>query len=130
MTHTAVVGVGVDAVDIDRFRRVLSRRPNISHRLFTEAERAYANRASDPVPRLAVRFAAKEAALKALGEGIGAAPFSDIEVIRSNRGVPRLVLHGDAARLAREKGVERWHLSLTHTRDVAVASAVAEGVLP
>jgi holo-[acyl-carrier protein] synthase len=122
-----VVGIGVDAVDIDRFRRVLSRRPNISQRLFTEAEQAYARCSTDPAPRLAVRFAAKEAALKALGEGIGAAPFSDIEVIRSTHGVPRLVLHGDAALLAREKGVERWHLSLTHTSEVAVASAVAEG---
>ncbi len=128
MTHSAVVGIGVDAVDIERFRRVLSRRPNISLRLFTDAEQAYARRSSDPAPRLAVRFAAKEAALKALGEGIGAAPFVDIEVIRSTEGAPQLALHRDAARLAREKGVERWHLSLTHTADLAVASAVAEGV--
>ncbi len=105
----------------------MTRRPNISQRLFTEAELAYAQRAEDPAARLAVRFAAKEAALKALGEGIGAAPFSDIEVVRSAHGVPRLVLHGDASRLAREKDVERWHLSLTHTGNVAVASAVAEG---
>jgi holo-[acyl-carrier protein] synthase len=127
VTRPAVVGIGVDAVDIERFRRVLTRRPHISHRLFTEAEQAYAQRSSDPAARLAVRFAAKEAALKALGEGIGAAPFIDIEVVRSAHGVPRLALHGDAARLAREKGVEHWHLSLTHTADVAVASAVAEG---
>lgn len=127
MTNTGVVGIGVDAVDIDRFRRVLSRRPNISQRLFTEAEQEYARRSSDPAARLAVRFAAKEAALKALGEGIGAARFSDIEVIRSTQGAPQLALHRDAARLAREKGVDRWHLSLTHTADVAVASAVAEG---
>lgn len=127
MTSSAVVGIGVDAVDIERFRKVLSRRPNISHRLFTEAEQAYAQRSTDPAARLAVRFAAKEAALKALGEGIGAAPFNDIEVIRSTQGAPQLTLHRDAARLAREKGVERWHLSLSHTDHVAVASAVAEG---
>jgi len=122
-----VVGIGVDVVDIDRFRKVLTRRPNISQRLFTEVEQAYARRSGDPAARLAVRFAAKEAALKALGEGIGAAPFRDIEVVRSAHGAPLLALHGDAARLAREKGVERWHLSLTHTANVAVASAVAEG---
>jgi holo-[acyl-carrier protein] synthase len=122
-----VVGIGVDAVDIERFRRVLTRRPKVAQRLFTDAEQAYAHRSSDPAARLAARFAAKEAALKALGEGIGAAPFSDIEVIRSTQGAPQLALHRDAARLAIEKGVERWHLSLTHTAAVAVASAVAEG---
>jgi holo-[acyl-carrier protein] synthase len=123
----AVLGVGVDAVDVGRFRQVLSRRPQIVRRLFTAEEQAYAERAKDPAPRLAVRFAAKEAALKALGGGIGSAPFSDIEVVRDKDGAPSFALHRDAAALASKKGVERWHLSLTHTAHVAVASAVAEG---
>ena len=68
-----MLGIGVDAVDIDRFRGILSRRPHIAERLFTSGEQEYADRYSDPAPRLAARFAAKEAALKALGAGIGAA---------------------------------------------------------
>jgi holo-[acyl-carrier protein] synthase len=124
----AVLGIGVDAVDVDRFRAVLARRPTIVGRLFTPAEIDYANRSADPTARLAVRFAAKEAALKALGVGIGAMAFVDIEVARNSDGAPSLVLHGDAARLAAGKGVSTWHLSMTHTATVAVANAVAEGI--
>jgi len=122
-----VLGIGVDAVDVDRFRKTLERRPGIAQRLFTEAERDYAGRFADPAERLAARFAAKEAALKVLGVGLGAAAFCDIEVTRSVDGAPGLALHRGAARLAEEKGVVRWHLSLTHTSNVAVATAVAEG---
>ena len=126
--HTgAVRGVGVDAVDVERFRRVLTRRPALAERLFTEAERAYAGRVADPGPRLAARFAAKEAVLKALGVGIGAAAFRDVEVVRAPSGRPALVLAGAAAELAAVQGVTRWHVSLTHTELVAVASVVAEG---
>jgi len=122
-----VLGIGVDAVDVDRFRKVLSRRPHLSQRLFTSGEQEYAARAADPALRLAARFAAKEAALKALGVGLGAARFCDIEVIRSTDGAPLLSLHGEAALLASKAGITQWHLSLTHTSSVAVASAVAEG---
>jgi holo-[acyl-carrier protein] synthase len=122
----AVLGVGIDAVDVGRFRTILLRRPRIVRRLFTTEERDYAGRSNDPAQRLAVRFAAKEAALKALGGGIGSAPFAEIEVVRDEHGAPALALHGDAARLATARGVERWHLSLTHTADLAVASVVAE----
>jgi len=122
-----VCGVGVDAVDVDRFRRVIERRPALLERLFTEAERDYAGRARDPGPRLAVRFAAKEAVLKALGVGIGAAPFRDVEVQRDEDGRPALQLWGEAASLAARRGVHRWHVSLSHTDALAVASVVAEG---
>jgi holo-[acyl-carrier protein] synthase len=126
-THdTKVAGIGVDAVDVGRFRAVLARRPRLVGRLFTDGERSYASRTADPGPRLAARFAAKEAVLKALGVGIGAAAFRDVEVVRGADGVPRLALAGRAAALARAQGVRRWHLSLTHTDLVAVASVLAE----
>ncbi len=122
-----VRGIGVDAVDVVRFRRVVERRPGIVDRLFTETERAYAQRSRDPGPRLAVRFAAKEAVLKALGVGMGAAGFRDVEVVRADNGEPSVVLSGRAAALSVGRGVQRWHLSLTHTDTIAVATVVAEG---
>jgi holo-[acyl-carrier protein] synthase len=121
-----VSGIGVDAVDVDRFRALLERRPGVVDRLFTTSEYAYASGSRDPAPRLAVRFAAKEAVLKALGVGIGAADFREVEVRRGESGAPRLELAGRAAALAAERGVARWHVSLTHTDTVAVASVIAE----
>lgn len=123
---TAVAGVGIDAVDLDRFARVLGRRPGLADRLFTSGELAYARSAADPVPRMSTRFAAKEAAMKALGVGLGAFPFVDVEVVRTGLEAPRLVLHATALARAREAGVVRWHLSLTHTDGVALALVVAE----
>ena len=123
----AIVGIGVDAVDVERFRAVLARRPSLLERLFTDDERAVAA-GRDASPRLAARFAAKEAVMKALRVGIGAAAFRDVEVVRSDGGAPCLALRGRAAALAEARGVRRWHVSLTHTDVVAVASVVAEGV--
>ena len=125
-----VRGIGVDAVDVARFRQVIERRPGLVHRLFTDTERAYAQGCSDPGPRLAARFAAKEAVLKALGVGVGAAAFRDVEVVRGEGGQPRLSLSGRAAALSVGRGVGRWHLSMTHTDTVAVGSVVAEGSTP
>jgi holo-[acyl-carrier protein] synthase len=125
-----VVGVGVDAVDLARFARVLGRRSSVADRLFTAGELAYARSAPDPVPRLSTRFAAKEAVMKALGVGLWAYPFHDVEVVRAGLGAPGLVLSGAADRLARRHGVVRWHLALSHTDEVALALVVAVGTSP
>ncbi|RMH78440.1 MAG: holo-ACP synthase [Actinomyces sp.] len=120
-----VVGVGTDLVDIDRFRRVLARTPRVAERVFTDGERAYAGSARDPVPRLAARFAAKEAALKALGVGLGGARFAEIEVERRAGGEPALLVRGAAARRARERGVDRFLVTLSHTDHLAQATVIA-----
>ncbi len=125
--QAGVVGVGVDAVDIGRLARVLGRRATMADRLFTAGELAYARSAADPVPRLATRFAAKEAVMKALGVGLGAFAFHDVEVVRTGLEAPGLVLSGGAGAMAARHGVSRWHLSLSHTGAVAVALVVAEG---
>ena len=127
MAPGGVVGVGIDAVDIERLRLILGRRRHLAERLFTAGEREYAGLVPDPVPRLATRFAAKEAVMKALGLGLGAFGFHDVEVLRSGLDAPRLVLHGAAAALARDAGAVRWHLSLTHTDGLALAAVVADG---
>jgi holo-[acyl-carrier protein] synthase len=110
-----VIGLGLDAVDVDRFRRVLARTPGVADRVFTAAERAYGSAARDPAPRLAARFAAKEAAMKALGVGIGEVDWHDVEVVRADSGAPSLRITGKAARLAADQGVSVWRVSLTHT---------------
>ena len=118
-------GIGVDAVDIERFRRALERTPTMRERLFTPIELAYVAPKADPVPSLAARFAAREAVMKALGVGLGAFGFHDVWVERAASGEPSLQITGPAAALAERAGVTGWHLSITHTSLVAIAYVVA-----
>jgi holo-[acyl-carrier protein] synthase len=131
VSGAGIVGVGVDAVDVARFRRLLDRRPRLATRCFTETEQSDASGSADVAQSLAARFAAKEAVMKALGTGIGAFALTDVEVRRTpgtgaTRNAPFLVLHGTAAELAGAHGAGRFHLSLSHTDDVAIAFVVAE----
>jgi holo-[acyl-carrier protein] synthase len=116
-----VIGLGIDAVDIDRFRALLARRPGMEARLFTPGERGYAARLADAAPSLAARFAAKEAVMKALGVGLGAFAWQDVEVVRLEGGQPSLRVTGAAGALASEQGVGKWRVSLTHTDSLASA---------
>src|SRR3546814_9821410 len=102
-------------------RSALSRTPTLRDRLFTAEEQAYCDRRNDPAERYAARFAAKEAVLKALGLGLGACRWRDIEVQRADSGAPSVLLHGRAAELSAERGVQAWLLTLTHTTHLAEA---------
>jgi len=117
----------VDVVNIPRLREALLRHERFAERVFTPGERAYCEARPDPAPHFAARFAAKEAALKALGlgiQGLGVdAVLQGVEVVR-DEGPPRLVLTGRAERRARELGVRTTVLSLAHDGDVALASVV------
>jgi len=121
-----MIGVGIDLVDIERFRRSLERTPTMRTRLFTDVELAYVAPKSDPVPSLAARFAAREAVMKALGLGLGAFSFHDVWVERAESGQPSLSFAGRAAELSVEAGITRWHLSLTHSDIMAAAYVIAE----
>ena len=122
--EVTVRGIGIDAVDIDRFRSVLARRPAIRRRLFTDDELATVSPQKDDAASLAARFAVREAAMKAMGVGLGAFDFHDVSVQRLESGAPRLVVGGRAAELARERGITGWHVSITHT-DVTAMAVVA-----
>lgn len=122
----SIVGIGIDVVDVARMRETIASTPSLCERCFTVAERAYAELARDSAERFAVRFAAKEAVMKAMGVGLGAFAFHDVEVVRAADGVPTLLITGDAARLANERGITRWHVSLTHTEITAAAYVIAE----
>lgn len=127
-----ITGLGVDIVEIDRMREVLERRPKIRERIFSEEERRYCDGRSRPEIHYALRFAAKEAVLKALGTGFAGMRFTDVEVVREPSGRPVPRLSGRAAARAEELGVIEMHLSLSFTHSTAVASAVAitEGARP
>ena len=118
----ATLAVGVDVVDVPRFALALRRRPRLVERLFTEQERLDCQERPE---RLAARFAAKEAVLKALGTGLGAAPFRSIEVRRAPSGAPSIELHEEALALAEGRGIAQVHVSLSHTSTTATAFVVA-----
>lgn len=118
----AIVGVGIDVVDVPRFEIVLGRRPRIVERLFTEGEQRDARGKAE---RLAVRFAAKEAVMKSLGVGAGSVPWKSIEVKRAPSGAPSVMLHGAAAELAAARGADEFAISLTHTAMTSAAFVVA-----
>jgi holo-[acyl-carrier protein] synthase len=125
-----ILGLGVDVCDVARIQRALEATTGerFRERVFTDRERAYCEaRRRGRFASYAARFAAKEAAMKALGtgwaKGVG---WRDFEVVRSPGGPPELVLHGRAAILARGRGMTRWLLALTHTEERALASVVVE----
>ena len=120
-----LVGVGVDSVEIDRFRRSLERTPSMKTRLFTSEELEYVKPHDDPTPSLAARFAAREAVMKAMGVGLGAFEFHDVWVKRAESGRPTLAVTGRAEQIADELGVTEWHLSITHTDSTAIAYVIA-----
>src|SRR5690606_19252148 len=101
--------------------RAVARTPGFAPRVFTADEQAWAGAARDPAERYAVRWAAKEATLKALGVGLGSVALTDIEVRRHDSGRPELVLHGPAASLAAGQGIGGWLVSLSHTASLAQA---------
>lgn len=120
-----ITGLGVDIVEIDRMREALARHPRIKERLFSADERGYCEKRSRPEVHYALRFAAKEAVLKALGTGFAGMRFTDVEVMREDSGRPVPRLSGRAAERAEELGIVEMHLSLSFTHSTAVASAVA-----
>jgi holo-[acyl-carrier protein] synthase len=123
----SVVGLGIDICPVERLRQAVERHGDrFLRRIFTDEERAYADSRGNPEESLAARFAAKEAASKALGapRGIG---WHDVEVVPARPGErePRLVLRGRAAEVADARGVRTILVSLTHADGVAAAVAVA-----
>jgi holo-[acyl-carrier protein] synthase len=128
----AILGTGVDIVEIERVERALTRAATgerFRTRVFTADEIAYCESRGRPrYQSYAARFAAKEAAMKAMGTGwnrnVG---WSEIEVVRQRGQAPTIRLHGKAAQFAHQRKIERFHLSLSHTEADAIAHVIAEG---
>ena len=123
-----VLGIGIDATDIPRVAEMFARYGDrFLHRVFTDREIAYCTRHRNPAPHLAGRFAAKEAAMKALGTGHARGVlWRDVEVVRED-GPPELLLHGAAAKHASSLHVVRALLTITHADTLAIAQVMLVG---
>ncbi|HWR30485.1 MAG TPA: holo-ACP synthase [Negativicutes bacterium] len=120
-----VVGIGIDLVEIHRMKQAIER-PAFVQRVFTPAEEAYCSgRGRQNASSFAARFAAKEAAMKALGTGLsGGGTWQDIEVLPNEQGKPVMQLTGFFGQLAKELGVSRIHVSLSHAQEYATAQVL------
>jgi len=124
-----IVGIGVDLIEVERIQRAVDHQQwgeRFRRRVYTAGEIAYCLGKRRYGESFATRFAAKEAVMKALGRGFGdGINWCEIEVIRSS-GPPSILLHGRAAEYAEGLGIDRWHVSLTHTSVSAMAYVIAE----
>jgi len=122
-----IVAHGIDLVDCPRIEEMVKRHgQRFIKRVFTDAEQAYAEANKNKVEKLAGRFAAKEAVLKLIGTGWrGKIAWTDIEIINNSAGQPEVTLDGEVRKIAERLGIEHISVSITHTANFAIASAVA-----
>ncbi|MBN2560577.1 MAG: holo-ACP synthase [Phycisphaerae bacterium] len=124
-----IIAHGIDLIECQRVEHVWRQHPErFLARILTPAERRYCERRKNPLPNIAGRFAAKEAVMKVLGTGWrGQIAWTDIEVTNDKAGQPHVTLSGHSRLVARELGISRILLSITHTENYAAASAIAIG---
>ena len=122
-----IIAHGIDLVDCPRIEEMINRHGRrFVNRVFTAAEQAYADANKDRVEKLAGRFAAKEAILKLMGTGWrGKIAWTDIEVVNNAAGQPEVTLDGEVKKIADKLGIKHISVSITHTANFAIASAVA-----
>lgn len=123
-----IVGTGIDIAEVARIRAAVNRfGDRFLKRVFTFEEVRYCTSKANAAERLAARFAAKEAGMKAIGTGLrGGVTWHDVEVVRVSGQRPLLRFHGKAAEVADSLGCKRTHLSLSHTEEQAIASVILE----
>lgn len=119
------IGIGIDIVPIYKIKELISKHENSLATIFTEREIAYCQGKRNIEEHFAARFAAKEAILKAFGIGLGKGiEWTDIEILSSNSGKPRVSLHGKIKEIAFKKNIEKIVISLSHCETHAVAQAL------
>jgi holo-[acyl-carrier protein] synthase len=124
-----VVGIGIDLAEVDRLEAAITKHgERFLNRVYTEAERRYCESKANKFERFAGRFAAKEAAMKAIGTGWkrGVA-WREFEVMRSPSGQPIIVFHGKAAEIAKGLGVKKALVTISHSKANAIAQVLLEG---
>jgi holo-[acyl-carrier protein] synthase len=122
-----ILGHGIDIVETSRIQKLVEHHgQHFLDRVFTPAEQAYCRMNPKRIfEHLAGRFAAKEAVLKVLGTGWrGGIAWTDIEITKESSGLPKVLLTGECERVAKERGIYRWHVSISHIETHATASAI------
>lgn len=120
-----ICGTGIDIIEIDRIKRAVERHPNFLNKHFTEVENLYFMSKKNSPQSISGYFAAKEAVSKALGTGFRSFRFIDIEIEKDSLNKPFVNLYGNAKKIAQEKHIGNIHLSISHSREYAVAHAIA-----
>ena len=123
-----IISIGIDIIEVGRVRETIARTPRFAERVFTEAERSYCeSRRAAAAQHYAARFAAKEAALKALQTGwSGGISWQDVEVAAKESGAPIILFHGRARELYEASGATAAHISISHTAEHAIAEVILE----
>jgi len=123
-----IVGIGIDIAEVPRIRQSIERfGKRFVERIFTDGEQRYCDSKANRMERYAARFAAKEAAMKALGTGWNhGVRWRDCEVVRMPGGRPSIAFHGRAAEFAAKLGVKNAALSISHTQEQAIAQVILE----
>ncbi|MCB9861479.1 MAG: holo-ACP synthase [Phycisphaeraceae bacterium] len=127
LLHHRIVSHGIDLIEVSRIAGMIDRHnDHFLHRVFTDHEQEYSRKSKRCNEHLAARFAAKEAVMKALGTGWrNGIAWTDIEVVSLASGAPVIKLHGKAKQTADDLGIQEWLVSLTHTKENAMASVIA-----
>nr|MDK2850717.1 holo-[acyl-carrier protein] synthase [Candidatus Cloacimonadota bacterium] len=122
-----IFGIGVDLIKVERIARLLESNPRFFEKVFSATEREYCRNKANPAQSFAVRFAAKEAFMKALGTGWGQGiSFKEIQVVNDDKGKPDIELSGTTWDYFRGHDLSRIYLSLSHEKDYAVAYVIVE----
>ena len=120
-----IFGNGVDIVEIERIRELITKNPRFIERNFSDKERLLFEEKQMRAESIAANFAAKEAVSKSMGTGVRGFNLVDIEVLRNALGKPEVILHNKALEIAREKGIVKFEISLSHSRENAIAFVIA-----
>jgi holo-[acyl-carrier protein] synthase len=125
-----IISIGIDIIEVSRVHETIARTPRFAERVFTAAERAYCeSRGAAAAQHYAARFAAKEAALKALQTGwSGGISWQDVEVSAKDSGAPVILFNGRARELFAASGATAAHISIAHTTEHAIAEVILEKI--
>jgi len=124
-----IFGIGTDIIHVPRVERALERTEGLKQTLFTPREIAYCESRGKSAQHFAARFAAKEAFLKAMGTGWrDGHRFNEIEILNDELGKPEALVHGEVQKYCDGQGVRRFHVSLSHTQDLAKAVVILETI--
>ncbi|UMZ74894.1 holo-ACP synthase [Natranaerofaba carboxydovora] len=120
-----IIGTGVDMLEITRIKKMYEKRPGRTlEKIFGELEKEYILSKKNPYPHMAARFCAKEAFSKALGTGIGKMSLPEFQVVNDSKGKPEAIITGKANEILQELGGNSVHISLSHTKELAIAYVI------